>query len=43
MAPDEVRSRVFAGDFMFFHLGSALASSLTGAAFDTSLTNPSII
>ena len=38
MAPDEVRGRVFASDFMFFYLGSALASSLVGAALDTSLT-----
>ena len=43
MAPDEVRGRVFASDFMFFYLGSALASSLVGAALDTSLTIPNII
>ncbi|MDE0633144.1 MAG: MFS transporter [Caldilineaceae bacterium] len=43
MAPDEVRGRVFASDFMFFYLGSALASSLVGAALDTSLTITSII
>ena len=43
MAPDEVRGRVFASDFMFFYLGSALASSLVGAALDTTLTIPSII
>ena len=43
MAPDEVRGRVFASDFMFFYLGSAMASSMVGAALDTSLTIPSII
>ena len=43
MVPDEVRGRVFASDFMFFYLGSALASSLVGAALDTSLTISSII
>ena len=43
MAPDEVRGRVFASDFMFFYLGSALASSLVGAALDTSLSIPNII
>jgi len=43
MAPDEVRGRVFASDFMFFYLGSALASSLVGAALDTTLTIPTII
>ena len=43
MAPDEVRGRVFASDFMFFYLGSAVASSLVGAALDTSLTISSII
>ena len=43
MVPDEVRGRVFASDFMFFYLGSALASSLVGAALDTSLTIPNII
>ena len=43
MVPDEVRGRVFASDFMFFYLGSALASSLVGAALDTTLTIPTII
>ena len=43
MAPDEVRGRVFASDFMFFYLGSALASSLAGAALDTSLSISAII
>ena len=43
MAPDEVRGRVFASDFMFFYLGSALASSLVGAALDTSLSISAII
>ncbi|MXX26223.1 MAG: MFS transporter [Caldilineaceae bacterium SB0668_bin_21] len=43
MVPDEVRGRVFASDFMFFYLGSALASSLVGAALDTTLTIPNII
>ena len=43
MAPDEVRGRVFASDFMFFYLGSALASSVVGAALDTSLTISAII
>ena len=43
MVPDEIRGRVFASDFMFFYLGSALASSLVGAALDTSLTISSII
>ena len=43
MAPDEVRGRVFASDFMFFYLGSAMASSMVGAALDTSLTIPTII
>ena len=43
MAPDEVRGRVFASDFMFFYLGSALASSLVGAALDTSFTISAII
>ena len=43
MAPDEVRGRVFASDFMFFYLGSALASSLVGAALDTSLSISTII
>ena len=43
MAPDEVRGRVFASDFMFFYLGSALASSLVGAALDTSLTISTLI
>ena len=43
LAPDEVRGRVFASDFMFFYLGSALASSVVGAALDTSLTISAII
>ena len=43
MVPDEVRGRVFASDFMFFYLGSALASSLVGAALDTTLSIPTII
>ena len=43
MAPDEVRGRVFASDFMFFYLGSALASSVVGAALDTSLSISAII
>ena len=43
MVPDEVRGRVFASDFMFFYLGSALSSSVVGAALDTSLTIPAII
>ena len=43
MVPDEVRGRVFASDFMFFYLGSALASSLVGAALDTSLTISTLI
>ena len=41
--PDEVRGRVFASDFMFFYLGSALSSSVIGAALDTSLTISAII
>ena len=43
MVPDEVRGRVFASDFMFFYLGSALASSLTGATLDSSLSISSLI
>ncbi len=43
MAPDEVRGRVFASDYMFFYLGSALSSSVIGAALDTSLSVSSII
>ena len=43
MAPDEVRGRIFASDFMFFYLGSALASSVVGAGLDTSLTISAII
>ena len=43
LAPDEVRGRVFASDFMFFYLGSALSSSLVGAALDTSLSISAII
>ena len=43
MAPDEVRGRVFASDFMFFYLGSALSSSVIGAALDTSLSISTII
>ena len=43
LAPDEVRGRVFASDFMFFYLGSALASSVVGAGLDTSLTISAII
>ena len=43
MVPDEVRGRVFASDFMFFYLGSALASSLVGAVLDTSLPISTLI
>ena len=43
MAPDEVRGRVFASDFMFFYLGSALSSSVIGAALDTRLSISTII
>ena len=43
MAPDDVRGRVFASDFMFFYLCSALSSSVVGAALDTSLTISAII
>ena len=43
MAPDRVRGRVFASDYMFFYLGSALSSSVIGAALDTSLSISSII
>ena len=38
MTPDRVRGRVFASDFMFFYLCSALSSSVIGAALDTSLS-----
>ena len=43
LAPEEVRGRVFASDFMFFYLGSALSSSVIGAALDTSLSISTII
>ena len=43
MAPDEVRGRVFASDFMFFYLGSAVASSVVGAVLDTSLPISTLI
>ena len=43
MTPDRVRGRVFASDFMFFYLGSALSSSVIGAALDTSLSISAII
>ena len=43
LGPDEVCGRVFASDFMFFYLGSALSSSVVGAALDTSLTISAII
>ncbi len=43
MASDGVRGRVFASDYMFFYLGSALSSSVVGAALDTSLSVSSII
>ena len=35
VVPDRVRGRVFASDYMFFYLGSALSSSVIGAALDT--------
>lgn len=41
--PGRVQGRVFATDFMFFYLGSALASSLVGAALDTSLSISGVI
>ena len=43
MTPDRVRGRVFASDFMFFYLCSALSSSVIGAALDTSLSISAII
>ena len=43
LTPDRVRGRVFASDFMFFYLGSALSSSVIGAALDTSLSISAII
>ncbi len=43
MAPADVRGRVFASDYMFFYLGSALSSSVIGAALDTSLSVSTII
>ncbi len=43
MTPDRVRGRVFASDYMFFYLGSALSSSVIGAALDTSLSISAII
>ena len=43
MTPDRVRGRVFASDFMFFYLCSALSSSVIGAALDTSLSISTII
>ena len=41
--PGRVQGRVFATEFMFFYLGSALAASVVGAALDSSLSIPSII
>ena len=41
--PGRVQGRVFASSFMFFYLGSALSSSVVGAALDTSLTISAII
>ena len=38
-----VHGRVFASEFMFFYLGSALASSVVGAALDSSLSISAII
>lgn len=35
--PGRVQGRVFATEFMFFYLGSALASSVVGAGLDSSL------
>ena len=43
LTPDRVRGRVFASDFMFFYLGSALSSSVIGTALDTSLSISAII
>ena len=43
LTPDRVRGRVFASDYMFFYLGSALSSSVIGAALDTSLSISAII
>ena len=43
MAPEEVRGRVFASDFMFFYLGSAVASSVVGATLASSLTISTLI
>ena len=43
VVPDRVRGRVFASDYMFFYLGSALSSSVIGAALDTDLGISTII
>ena len=41
--PGRVHGRVFASEFMFFYLGSALASSVVGAALDSNLSISAII
>ena len=41
--PGRVHGRVFATEFMFFYLGSALASSVVGAALDSNLSISAII
>ena len=41
--PGRVQGRIFATEFMFFYLGSALASSVVGAALDSNLSIPAII
>ncbi len=41
--PGWVRGRIFAADFMFFYLASALASSVVGAGLDTNLSIAAII
>jgi hypothetical protein len=43
LAPSEVRGRIFATEFAFFNLGSAVASALVGAALDASFGVQGII
>ena len=43
MAPDEVRGRVFASDFMFFYLGAALDTSLTISSLIWTLAAISVV
>jgi MFS family permease len=43
LAPNEVRGRIFATEFAFFNLGSAVASALVGAALDANFGVQGII